>query len=119
VTDSKNGCTGWIIWNSKILLLIGDSMEVSVIVSEKRQELVKSIRCLEEAYGAIDVASHQILMAFRDSDDANQEMVENDFRKPLKNILDCPWKGLDNLIDILKDDLGSVEDEIEKQMEAA
>ena len=94
-------------------------MGVSVIVSEKRQELVRTIERLEEAYGAIDEASHQILMAFRDSDDANQEMVENNFRKPLKNIIDCPWKGLDNLIDILKDDLGCVENEIEKQMEAA
>ena len=90
-----------------------------MIVSEKRKELVRTIERLEEAYGAIDEARHQIWMAFRDSNGVNQEMVETDFRKPLKNILDCPWKGLDNLIDILKDDLGSIEDEIEKQMEAA
>ena len=80
-------------------------------------ELKNQIKRLEDAYGAIDDARHDIRMAFADSHDTDRQLCERDFREPLKILLDCPRKGLDSLIKILETELRQIENKIENDLD--
>ena len=99
-------------WNKEVLTARKEMMNREI---ENKNELKKQISRLEEAYEALDDAQHEILMAFLDSHGSDRNMAENDFRNPLKKLMDCPKNGLWNLIEIMKSEL----EYIEKQMETA
>tara|TARA_B100000315_G_scaffold96314_1_gene88446 strand:+ start:632 stop:952 length:321 start_codon:yes stop_codon:yes gene_type:complete len=90
---------------------------MKTIQVEMIDELKKQIKRLEDAYGAIDDARHDIRMAFADSHDTDKQLSERDFREPLKKILECPRKGLDNLIKIMETELSHIENNIENDLD--
>ena len=86
---------------------------------EVMEELKNQIERLEEAYSHIEDARHEIRHAFIDSNDSDRNMVKQDFDEPLRWILECPQKGLDNFIKILEAELEYIKNHNEKQLEAA
>lgn len=77
-------------------------------------EIKRQIERLEEAHSHIDDARHEIRHAFIDSNDSEKDMVKNDFDVPLQKIMECPMKGIENIIKILESELEYIDKDLRR-----